>query len=731
MDHYDVDQFNVLDPPSRQPITAAGRDRQDPGPFVRTSPVSEQGEPGLATAVRDEAKPVADTVAPSLRSQIEGHGNDTAFGNLHKSVVTIETAHFNDQLFQLAEARPRKRSGRGLQDRAGLQYMTSRYVAPSGLLDASECGAESALSILRREQVLLLTAKENRGGQFVAGLRLGHELQLGRPELVVREELIDRLSDDDLLIDNEPAVVVVDLRATPLDELQVVRRDLVELVKQFVAHHSYLVLIIPVDRAREFGEFLHGRLHFLECPEPVQVLQRHLEGISLDLDTILPELGDCLRDLWPPVVKEIADATRGEILGGQLPKLALKKVLRERQDQPGPSLREEVRAKQLEGSVDWLALILATALLEGASPHHIAEAADQMLDLNGTIRESTSPLLMPSPYARLAELDYEPFDVATCRFRPVGRGTEVFRYFWHEHRDLRTTLLKWIGDLPRQIFDLTRDELERFADRCAELSDCGGIEAVLKLAENWARTKPGTISEDKAADHGRARYCRSIAVRLLTTTATDPTAGARVRERLLAWSKGENPDLQLLTAQVCEGIGEAFPRIALNRLKHLADSRDQLVRYATRHATFSIGEDLGTSSFLRHVMDWQDKAGPARLRLLVESTATVFAQDSQNVDPKSVADFWRRALSVMPVEDLYPAIANWLGAAAEAPVDRWDRMIDPLVIVTDGDLRLIGLMHHAARQAVRHGRAEQNGAWIDISERLSCRLDEIDPLTPS
>ncbi|MEU4744246.1 hypothetical protein AB0G02_27805 [Actinosynnema sp. NPDC023658] len=705
MEQYDVDKYNILPSPSSPPD------------YLRSEPIPQ---------ILDAPAP-ADVTSDSL-VRIDGNGNDTALRDVIKPVMTIETAVFGDQFAELA--RPRKRTGRGLQDHSALARLASRYVPPSRLLTTSTPGEpDSALSVLLRDQVLLLTAKERRGGQFAASLRLGYELQKSRRELVVREELIDRLGDDDLLVEDEPAVVVVDLRTAPHDELQAVRRDLVELCKQFVSHQSYLILIIPVAHKREFEEFLPGRVHDLECPKPVDVLAKYLGTPATDPVLNSSEFADDLRDLWPPTIKEVADAVSDRGNRGEEREQALREVLRDRQGDPGPPLREVVRKKQGKSEVEWLALLLAAALLEGAAPWHVVAAADSLLVLNKVERKKTVPLLTPSPYTRLSDLDYGSFTPENCRFQASDSGAEVFRYFWQEHRDLRKTMVEWMGALPGQISDLTRDELERFADRCAELAGCGGTKEVLELAEIWAR--PSAESDDGVSDHWKIRYRRSIAVRLLTTTATDPAAGARIRQKLLDWSKkGENLNLQLLTAEVCAGIGEAFPRIALTRLKYLADSPNPDVWSATRQATVSIGADLGTASFLRHVAEWSENAGSARLRLMVESTATVLARDSEDADLAAVVEFWRQALRTMPLENLYPAIVSWLRTAAETPDTRWDHMMAPLVLATDAELKPIGQVRHAGRSAAGYGHATGSGRLIAIVERLSSQLDEIDPLVP-
>ncbi|MBP2329902.1 hypothetical protein JOF56_010287 [Kibdelosporangium banguiense] len=707
LEEHDVDAFGMLDSPAPE------QDRLQPEP-VLPEPVAEPAEP--------EPRQV-----PPL--SIDGNGNDTALRDINKPRFDIGALVLTDGLLQLARASSEKRSGRGLQDRDALVHLADRYVEPPGLLGLSSGGQpKTAIEILRDRRVLLLTAEAHDGGQFAACMRLGHELRKGHPDLVVREELIDELRVADLLVDHEPAVVIGDLRDAH-DKLQSVRRGLVEFVEELERHLSYLILIIPSDQARRFEDFLPGRVHHLSRPTPLKVFARHAIGLDSESFAHDSVLTDRLRNLWPPEVKELADAVSDRIGQDEDPAHALQEVLRSQRDEQGPSLRELVRKRQDSGDIEWLALLLAATLLEGAETWHIVDAADRLLALNGAQRKKTVPLLRPSPYTRLLALDYESFNCDDRKFQPRGTGTSVLRFFWREHRDLRKTLKRWIGELPRQISDLTREELERLADRCAELAGEDSAEVALELAEGWAATKSGTDSDgDRTSDHPTARYRRSIAVRLLTTTATDPAVGTRIRQKLLEWSKGANSDLQLLTAEVCAGIGESFPRIALTRLKHLANSENPHVRIAVLEATRQIGTDLGVSSFLRYVSEWFDNAAPARLSLLADSVATVLMKDKEDVDIETAAAFWRQALDTMPPESLRPVVASWLHVAAGASPAQRDLMVEPLVLATESKTQRIAQILYASRSAPNQPDPAESDPLAATLHRLSVRLDEVDPV---
>jgi hypothetical protein len=652
-------------------------------------------------------------------------GNDNTTAGRDVSILRIENYCSRGEALEWgSRAQTRQRRGRGLQDREALRQLADKYVSPPGLLpgQATE-GTRTAFEILHEERLLVLSAPEVDGGQFAAGLRLGYELQRNDPGLDVREELIDEdfeLRAEDVLSDYERAVVLVDMRG-PGGELQQVQLALVEFVRALERHRSYLILIIPHDQIRKFSERLPGRVHELGKPSSVDVFTRYLTVLDVAGTIAATETHVHLERMWPPQVKELAETVERRAGRGEDPAEALREALLGQKI----DLRGEIGKHQAAGDSEWLALLLAVAVLEGSAPEHIVNAADAMLKKNKLKVEERAPLLRPSPYARLRHLDIEPFDVETREFQQTGFGLEVLRHFWREHRGLHDSMLSWIGEIPRKFADLTDEDLERIADRSAELAVGAGYQIALKLAEQWTAKDPESSTSLQTPE---SRYRRSIAVRLLTTTATDTSLGPPTRNRLLSWSKGANTDLQLLTAEVCGELGTEFPRIALTRLKHLAGSEHEEVRVAVQTAVHGIGAKLGGTRFLRYLSEWFDDATPARLQLLSASASSVLREQLDDLDADTASSFWNQALDKLPLEDLRPVVRSWIHTAAAASVERRPLMVEPLVQATRFEPRRIAQLQFASRiQGIPLGPLGNEPA-DEVLFQLWTRLDEVDPI---
>ncbi|KAA5834586.1 hypothetical protein ABT337_22905 [Saccharopolyspora hirsuta] len=691
--NYDVDDLGMLDPPNR---TAS-----EPTPLVEA--------PAL--------QPEADEAVHQPTASVVGSGNVTAQRDVDQSVnLNILSNELAEVV--LATARAQQRIGRGLQDDEALERLSASYEPPPGLLGEEP---ETAFRILRDRRVLMITAKEREGGQFAAALRLGHELQKEHTGLVVREELFEQklgLQAKTLLVEHEPAVVLVDLRWAGEEDFENVRRGLVEFTKQLeVPYRSYLVLIVPQEQARKFDGVLPNRMHWLQNPPSTEVFAKHAV-VPNPKDLVRGDVEKALDSLWPPRVKEIAEEVSDRHARGEDPEQALLAALHERSQAHTPEWRKKISRHQAEGHTEWVALLLAASLLEEASAQHIVAASKELLACSGIKPAEVNPLLSPSPHTKLLQLE-DDFDAGTRKFRPRGSGQQVLQHVWREHHDLRKTLLGWIGVLPRKIRDLAQEELEQVADRVAELAAQDGPRIAILLADSWAKTDDGKPDD----------YRRSIAVRLLTTTATDLSLGKPVRQKLWEWSQDPSADRQLLTAEVCAGIGQAFPRVALTRLKHLANSEHDLVRAAVRRAVEQIGAELGASTFLRYLAEWFENATPGRMLILAETVATVLSDRALDVDADAAASFWQQALTTMPPENLRPVVESWLVATAKAPPEQRDVLVEPLVAAAEHDSRRIAQLQSASR----FGRTylDLSSLEADLSDavhHLWTRLDEVDPV---
>ncbi|GAA4855400.1 hypothetical protein GCM10025787_44280 [Saccharopolyspora rosea] len=709
---YDVDAYAILDPPAAVSVPEGASRAEDAAPPPTTA-VSGNG-------------------ALRVGNDLDQSHHKTVINYKHESIVLAD----DEFVAQISSAaRVQARTGRGLQDREALQRLADNYVPPPGLLvEAAEDERETAFQILQRRRVVLIGAEGRDCGQFAAAQRLGFELQQRNPQLVVREELSDegfRLHADALLVEDDPAAVLVDLRESDDVDVRGVRQDLVGFTEALERHSSYLVLIIPPGMTRAFEEHFPGRVHVLGKPSSAAVFACHVRGIDPDALVARTSAAQSLERLWPPKVKEIADAVSDRSDRDEDPDRVLRDLLDDELHSRTPALRKQIRDKQESGKPEWLALLLAASVLEGAPPEHIVEASDQMLARNGLNAERPVPLLQLSPHARLGQLadeQFEHFDSDTRWFRPPGFGARVLGHFWREHPDLRAPMLDWIGELPAKVRDLDSDELDQIADRSAELAGAGGAGIAIKLAQQWAKTTAGASDRTTTSNSPSDRYRRSIAVRLLTATGIDPSLGRSVRGKLWEWSRRGNADLQLMTAEVCAGIGQSFPRVALTRLKHLANADNAHVREAVRNALRQIGNQLGASRFLRYVSEWFDSAPPARLRLLSDGVSAVLEELNEEVEADAATSFWRRALATMPPEDSCSAVRSWLRTAAQVGRDERNSMVESLVRATDSNPFTIAYLLRvvAVGQASSALGALADDPLTEVVHLLCTRLDEVD-----
>ncbi|APU22431.1 hypothetical protein [Actinoalloteichus sp. GBA129-24] len=719
---------------------ALGDDPAERAPSQAPNPAVEPSAEPLAPA---RTSPVAESMHPPRHTEsvtgIAGDENSVAGRDIDQSHTTIFQNYH--QVFsaqpgeQAAEiARPRNRARSGQWDSDALSALAGRFVTPAGLLDAS--GERSALQILTHWHLVLITAEAKTGGQFTAALRLAQELRrVEDPSLIVRQEVLDldfRL-DAGLILDvDTPAVVILDLREASGPDVIEVRNHLVEFGHHLTAHHSYLVVILPVAQRRRFDERFPGRLHTLSRPPGEEVFARHVELVE-DPQHLLDESGLLARvaEAWPPEAKELADAVSEARRAG----IESAKEIAERIADPTDVLAEELRAEitrhQAQEDEEAIGLLLACGLFEGAPADRILAASDLVLGMSKTQVRHPDPLLRPGVTTTLKRLSPGLFNVRRRTFTLPDLGSSVLTYFWNEHPALRRTIREWLKALPFTIDDLGQAELERLADRAADLAAEAGVEVITELAQDWAtgrrnRDVPSTAIPNSRQDQTR----RSVAVRLLTRTAVDPILGRAVREKLWEWSRTSSPDLQLLVAIVCGEIGPDFPRVALTRIKHLATATEPLVRENASAAMVRVGRESGFATFLRYVEGWLDRPDADRMELLASSIERLLDAEPRNVTGEGVREFWSRALDAMPMHEIRRVVGAWLrhGARSASPSVRGDS-VETLVAATEGRPQRMARLQWASRVAA----IPLDPAFVEddpvnaLVQLVWTRLDEIDP----
>lgn len=736
-------------PPQSEPLDGPMHDQcQDDG---QPAPPSTKAAPDFPPASDAERRPINET-GPSRGTDLdptvvaaEGDNSNAAGRDIDNSLYKQDWRHsviaLGPDFPGLASALARRKHGRGIQDPGALKRRADHYVAPKALLETDIPRDRTAYEVLRDTKVLLLSGDNQDCGQFSAALRLGWELRVKHDSrLVVREELVDpdALRPEDLFTHHEPAAVIVDFRSSGNDVLQKLDRNLGELSRRAEDYLSYLILIIPPKQEKHFDQQLPGRVHRLGKPPSQEVLALHLDNADICGAVETSGTGPQLEALYPPQIKSVADSVRDLLARGEPLAEALAAALHREPANSVDALRETVERRQSDEHPEWLALLIAVAVLEGASPQHIVRASKQLLEHNGYTHqneEAPIPLLRPSPLTRLRQLAEDPswFDLRTRQLVPAGFATQVLHHFWFEYDDdLRDRLLQWFSELPRKIGDLGRHELEQIADRAADIAVEAGPNLALALAGDWAKTGVGERSNGaQTSINAPDRYRRSVAVRLLTTTAMDARIGQHVRRRLLQWARSSNADLNLLTAEVCAGIGGDFPHSALTRLKHLADSENELVRESVVKAIVQIGCEQGISRLLDRLTAWFADAPPIRLAVLATSVKEVLSQHPVEVDLDTASEFWQQAMDEVPPENLHKLVSGWVLSAAESPPEQQPGLIEPLVQATGHVSRRIAYMHYAITfglDAATPGPPDDNPI-SGVVRVLRTRLHEADPMS--
>ena len=174
-------------------------------------------------------------------------------------------------------------------------------------------------------------------------------------------------------------------------------------------------------------------------------------------------------------------------------------------------------------------------------------------------------------------------------FRRHGYADSALAHTLADYPLARADLLDWLADLPTDgtIQGGHQNLLaQKFADRAAEHDAAILITAT---ARRWG--------EENRAD---------LAFIALWRPSLHPRVGGRVRRALYEWSReARTPQtLKLTIARVCEPLGQAYPSIALTRLKHLATYGNPQVRDEVLAAAQSLAGSGHHAEVLRAALAW-------------------------------------------------------------------------------------------------------------------------------
>ncbi|HIW61369.1 MAG TPA: hypothetical protein H9881_02845 [Candidatus Stackebrandtia excrementipullorum] len=575
---------------------------------------------------------------------------------------------------------------------------------------------ENLVTVLSRNRFVLLSSPKKSGQRTSARYLVHHmiESEMAGETLRAVTVLLEstELSLTDAVEAHSDAALIVDLTddeettENVLGELDVIGENLTKT-------DSYLILILPDGNIRRN---LADRwpVHTLPTPGGHEVFRAKAGTVipSTVIDELLAEqwLGAELDTARPPTAAWLAHAATDLYLSNTtVPDMVaeLKDVGNDWQDRLEKDIGEQADA-------ELRSLTIAASLLPKAPAGVITAAADELQRITGT-KEVIPPLCQKSPNRRLEVLNGLGFDVPEREFRRPGYGAAIMPYFWSTFIALQPALRRWWVRLmthpdPR-VFDL--DTTVRAV-----------VDVSAKVDTSIAEIAARLVSPPKdVTDSERARGAKA-AVALLGAAAVDGTQGRRVRRTLWIWARSNHRDRQLVVARVCAlEFGQRYPQNALTRLKHLMDTKDDVVRGAATHALREMAVHVGFVEIANVVTKWSPdtvKSEEVRrvLRELIMEPAAVEYLAAEAKGPR----LWGQLLDLLDY-DVKPLVDRLLAKAVELPPDRQDVLVTDLVASIDGNQHRYDLLLFSA-----------NRSWAESTsdvERLHVRvLSELDRIGP-
>jgi hypothetical protein len=431
--------------------------------------------------------------------------------------------------------------------------------------------AQQALQILQDQHILVLQGRAHSGK---ASLALWLLCQIGNSDpsapdevyAVAPEERLDRLPDGFFTDPARPTsrYVVDTLGAEAAGSLRLpVLRALSDQLG-----NGFLVVTVdsrtPIPRIELRDYFLR----YGSPPDPYEVLRRNLlwrlnsRELPDDLFGVpwireelqrapLPGYLDQLAEVLASVVKGVVDQAEAETAYASFGRLRVEEWF-----ESHPGLRERC-------------LMVAAAVLNGASYHEVADAAEALRTLLEPPDENGQPPHPPSwglgsSRRQLVE-DIGGRIVATHRptvlgsspsevlqLEDIGLQLEVLEHVWWEHEAVRSIVLEWLAGLGRHE-DL--DVSGRAAAAVGALCRKDLVYLHNRLLIDWA-TAPEFI----------ARVSAAVA---LDVVASDRELARQVRALLHRWVRSDPTSPQAWTATAAYGfeVGRRWPNFALRDLR--------------------------------------------------------------------------------------------------------------------------------------------------------------------
>ncbi|HEX4725620.1 MAG TPA: hypothetical protein VH333_24120 [Pseudonocardiaceae bacterium] len=475
---------------------------------------------------------------------------------------------------------------------------------------------------------------------------------------------------------------------------------------------AHLVVVLRSGWDRSLAADLASLGVEIGRPDGLLVLRRHLRAERVVFE--VSQLGD--PDLLPRLtsapIETIAALARLVRVGrdrmtGTLPdwlRAALKAVSDQDSDVLA-QLRDIDDARQR-------ALLLASAMLSGASADAVHHATTALLDAVHFPPDDRPLLARPSLTGRLTDIKIHTDTDRRIGFDTLGYDEAVRTHFWTNFPDLRPDFRDWIGTaitLP-DLDGADRAELvRRFAVQVLRIDRPADL---IELAVRWAN-----------AD------CLPQAGMAMELGLASARHGAVFRRRIYEWSidRAIVPNLVALAIRMCvEVLALTHPEQALVRLHHLVRRQAGAAGAAAWDALLDLVDSDRRQ--LRRMLD------RLATRLTWEADLDLFLALAKRTSPllgslvvrEQVTTCWHAVLTRRAARGWADPVRDWLTVAVAA--DR-GLLLGVLVAAGGDDAGVLSRLYVVARDWAREPGADREQR-VQLAAELADRIDAAQGIEP-
>jgi hypothetical protein len=434
---------------------------------------------------------------------------------------------------------------------------------------------------------------------------------------------------------------------------------------------------------------------YLEPPIPTEIIRLRLTReepalpqVAADMWLEYDEISRHLAPLSPPEAVEWSDAIRSEhFTHFRSDGVAI------RTDELTEDILRDKAVNVVNAKNDWREnllnwhrdhkdsrqrnFILTAAVLENSPAEDVFTSAEGLAKAFGEDNPHAPGLTGPGILELISEIGAHLSEVEGVCFNRTGYADAVLEYFWVDRMHLREPFIMWMNELSLgsrgAVVDVIVDRVGQYVLRWSIRRN--KLDSLEKVIIAWARLK-------KLAPAAEA---------LITLAGLDSSLGRAMRDRMLAWAKSDQEDMnpvKIIVARACSGpLGLIYPRVMLFRIGHLAATEDPSVAEAVKDAVRTLWDLPKARDGIRtEIVNWYASSNDAKRRAARRTFAALAGlTDDPSGGPlllltanplqaKSLTDEtrsfliqgWRCVLDEPLVgEDVVHAFAEWMEAALD------------------------------------------------------------------